>query len=69
LTPAYLFGSCESVDYEKGIVAFKNGVTIHADLIIGADGIRVRACIFVANVDAELDNSQWSEGKSVSYLT
>ncbi|KAK7471025.1 hypothetical protein VKT23_002440 [Stygiomarasmius scandens] len=31
---------CESVDYEKGMVTFKNGVTVHADLIIGADGIR-----------------------------
>ncbi|KAF9268247.1 salicylate hydroxylase [Marasmius fiardii PR-910] len=31
---------CESVDYEKGIVTFKNGVTTEADIIIGADGIR-----------------------------
>ncbi|THU85367.1 salicylate hydroxylase [Dendrothele bispora CBS 962.96] len=31
---------CESVDPDNGIVTFKNGVTVHADLIIGADGIR-----------------------------
>lgn len=33
--------SCESVDSELGTVTFKNGVTVQADLIIGADGIRV----------------------------
>ncbi|KAJ7667598.1 hypothetical protein DFH06DRAFT_1182999 [Mycena polygramma] len=31
---------CESVDAEAGTVTFKNGVTVSADLIIGADGIR-----------------------------
>ncbi|KAJ3992256.1 salicylate hydroxylase [Lentinula boryana] len=31
---------CESVDPEAGTVTFKNGVTVKADLIIGADGIR-----------------------------
>lgn len=30
-----------SVDYERGTVTFENGVTIEADLIVGADGIRV----------------------------
>lgn len=29
---------------EKGIVKFENGSTIRADLIIAADGIRVRIC-------------------------
>ncbi|KAJ7429035.1 salicylate hydroxylase [Mycena latifolia] len=31
---------CDTVNAEAGTVAFKNGVTITADLIIGADGIR-----------------------------
>lgn len=30
------------IDCEAGIVTFANGDIIHADLIIGADGIRVR---------------------------
>lgn len=30
----------KSLDYENGIVTFENGKTIHADMIIGADGIR-----------------------------
>lgn len=33
--------SCEDVDYEAGKIRFKNGRTVTADLIIGADGIRV----------------------------
>ena len=33
--------SCEKVDYETGTITFKNGHTATADLIIGADGIRV----------------------------
>jgi salicylate hydroxylase len=32
---------CESVDVEKSEVTFRNGRTIKADIIIGADGIRV----------------------------
>ncbi|KAJ4492807.1 salicylate hydroxylase [Lentinula edodes] len=31
---------CETVDSEAGTVTFKNGVTVKADIIIGADGIR-----------------------------
>ncbi|KAF9450857.1 FAD/NAD(P)-binding domain-containing protein [Macrolepiota fuliginosa MF-IS2] len=31
---------CDTVDTEKGTVTFKNGQTIQADLIVGADGIR-----------------------------
>lgn len=31
---------CESVDYETGTIKFKNGRTVTADLIVGADGIR-----------------------------
>ncbi|KAF9647651.1 salicylate hydroxylase [Thelephora ganbajun] len=31
---------CEAVDYETGTVTFKNGRTVTADIIIGADGIR-----------------------------
>ncbi|KAJ6567292.1 salicylate hydroxylase [Mycena vulgaris] len=31
---------CDTVDAEAGTVTFKNGATITADLIIGADGIR-----------------------------
>jgi 2-polyprenyl-6-methoxyphenol hydroxylase-like FAD-dependent oxidoreductase len=41
------FFSCESVDHEKGTVTFQNGVTVKADLIIGADGIRVRLYRFL----------------------
>lgn len=37
-----LESSCETVDSEAGTVTFKNGVTVKADIIIGADGIRVR---------------------------
>ena len=33
---------CETVDCEEGTATFTNGKTIKADLIIGADGIRVR---------------------------
>lgn len=29
------------LDAEAGTVTFANGATIHADLVIGADGIRV----------------------------
>ena len=36
--------SCESVDYETGTVTFKNGQVVSADLIVGADGIRVNTC-------------------------
>ena len=36
-TPA----SCESVDCETGTVIFKNGRVVTADIIVGADGIRV----------------------------
>ncbi|KAF9788258.1 salicylate hydroxylase [Thelephora terrestris] len=32
--------SCESVDYEAGVITFTNGRTVTADLIVGADGIR-----------------------------
>ncbi|KAF7354941.1 Salicylate hydroxylase [Mycena sanguinolenta] len=41
-TPCKVFINhiCEKVDAEAGIVTFKNGVTVSADLIIGADGIR-----------------------------
>lgn len=35
--------SCEKVDYETGTITFNNGRTVTADLIIGADGIRVCA--------------------------
>ena len=38
--------SCESVDYEAGTIKFKNGRTVTADLIIGADGIRVNRNLF-----------------------
>ncbi|KAK1227945.1 hypothetical protein PQX77_009047 [Marasmius sp. AFHP31] len=31
---------CQSVDHEAGTVTFENGVTVEADMIIGADGIR-----------------------------
>lgn len=31
----------KELDAEKGTVTFENGITIQADLIIGADGIRV----------------------------
>ncbi|KAF9652566.1 salicylate hydroxylase [Thelephora ganbajun] len=31
---------CENVDYETGTVTFKNGRTVTADVIVGADGIR-----------------------------
>ncbi|ORY35309.1 hypothetical protein BCR39DRAFT_461226 [Naematelia encephala] len=31
---------CETVDPENGIVTFRDGQTVHADLIIGSDGIR-----------------------------
>lgn len=31
----------KELDSEKGTVTFENGITIQADLIIGADGIRV----------------------------
>lgn len=31
----------KELDHEKGTVTFENGITIQADLIIGADGIRV----------------------------
>jgi len=30
----------KELDHEKGTVTFENGITIQADLIIGADGIR-----------------------------
>lgn len=35
--------SCESVDYETGVLTFKNGQVVSVDLIVGADGIRVNA--------------------------
>lgn len=31
----------KSLDYENGVVTFENGEVVHADLIIGSDGIRV----------------------------
>ncbi|KAJ6627398.1 salicylate hydroxylase [Mycena sp. CBHHK59/15] len=31
---------CDTVDAEAGTVAFKNGATVTADIVIGADGIR-----------------------------
>ena len=37
----HVLTSCESIDYEKGTVTFNNGLTITADIIVGADGIRV----------------------------
>lgn len=37
--------SCHSVDAEAGTVTFQNGVTVKADLIIGADGIRVSSVL------------------------
>lgn len=33
--------SCESIDHETGTVTFRNGRVVGADLIVGADGIRV----------------------------
>ena len=38
--------SCESVDYETGTITFKNGQVVTADLIVGADGIRVNTHYF-----------------------
>ena len=38
--------SCESIDYETGTVTFKNGKVVTADLIVGADGIRVNKLCF-----------------------
>jgi salicylate hydroxylase len=38
---------CKSVDYENGEVTFTNGKTIRADLIVGADGIRVSLFVFI----------------------
>src|SRR4051812_26731434 len=35
------FCRCQSVDTDNNTVTFKNGKTIKADLIVGADGIRV----------------------------
>ncbi|KAJ7229020.1 salicylate hydroxylase, partial [Mycena pura] len=37
---AFIDHICDTVDAEAGTVTFKNGVTITADLIVGADGIR-----------------------------
>ena len=37
----YASASCESIDYEMGIITFKNGRVVSADLIVGADGIKV----------------------------
>ena len=34
---------CDDVDVEAGTVKFRNGKEVKADIIIGADGIRVRA--------------------------
>ena len=31
-----------NIDVEKGVIEFDNGTTVTADLIVGADGIRVR---------------------------
>jgi len=36
---------CKKVDYEAGTVEFENGVTVKADMIIGADGIRVSTVV------------------------
>lgn len=44
--------SCENVDYEAGTVTFKNGRAVSADLIVGADGIRVN--IHPINFDSSL---------------
>ena len=33
--------SCQSVDHEAGTIAFTNGRTVVADLIVGADGVKV----------------------------
>jgi salicylate hydroxylase len=41
-TDPYLLIRCRSVDTERRTLTFTNGKTITADLIIGADGIRVR---------------------------
>jgi 2-polyprenyl-6-methoxyphenol hydroxylase-like FAD-dependent oxidoreductase len=40
-TYTYNSTSCEGVDYETGTVTFENGRVVSADLIVGADGIRV----------------------------
>lgn len=37
----WLYFSCESVDYDTGTITFRGGAKVSADLIIGADGIRV----------------------------
>lgn len=36
-----------NLDYENGLVEFDNGTTAKADLIIAADGIRVRSGMFL----------------------
>lgn len=33
--------SCQSMDSERGIISFSNGVSVRHDLVIGADGIGV----------------------------
>ena len=44
--------SCESVDYETGTITFKNGQVVTADLIVGADGIRVNPIILIDSGDS-----------------
>jgi len=48
----YISASCENIDYETGTVTFKNGRVVSADLIVGADGIRMNA--YPTNSDTSL---------------
>lgn len=47
-TPVKVFVDyiCDQVDSEAGTVTFKNGEQVKADMVIGADGIRVSLAIF-----------------------
>ena len=57
--------SCESVDYETGTIKFNNGRTVTADLIVGADGIRVNRNLLRLS-SWQFNNTQIS---SLSYVS